>query len=85
MTIYNPDTVRYMSQELGLNDRQISEKLNCQRATITKLRKRYDIPTCNINNRKDKTYICATCNKKVFIKRKERRKAVCDECAKKIK
>lgn len=80
--IYSVEKVRELSQELGLNDRQIAEKFGCERATITRLRKRHNIPTCNISNRMDKTYVCAICNKTVTIRRKERRKALCSDCEK---
>jgi 3-phenylpropionate/cinnamic acid dioxygenase small subunit len=78
--IYSAEQVRMMSQDMGLNDRQIAEKLKCERATITKLRKRHKIPTCIISNRRDKTYVCVGCNTTVYIKRKERRRAFCLDC-----
>lgn len=81
--VYNASQVRELSQEFGLNDRQIAEVLGCERVTITKLRKRHNIPVCNIMNRKDKTYICVMCGRTVAIRRRDRRKALCPECSEK--
>lgn len=78
--IYNVEKVRKLSQEEGLNDRQIAEKLMCERATITRLRKRHNIPTCNLSNRLDKTYVCANCKKTITIRRKDKCKVLCKEC-----
>lgn len=80
--IYSSEEVWDLSQNFGLNDRQISEKFGCERATITKLRIRHNIPRCNLMNRFDKTYSCALCGKTVTIRRKDRRKAFCKECEK---
>lgn len=81
--VYNASQVRELSQEFGLNDRQISEILGCERATITKLRKRHSIPVCNLKNRMDKTYVCAKCGETITIRRRERRMAFCSKCANK--
>lgn len=78
--IYDVDKVRHLSQDKGLNDRQIAEVLGCYRSTITRLRKRHNIPRCDIGNRHDKSYICAECGDLVFIRRKDRRKALCSTC-----
>lgn len=81
--VYNASQVRELSQEFGLNDRQISEILSCERVTITKLRKRHGIPVCNLRNRMDKTYVCAMCGETISIRRKDRRKACCEKCTNK--
>ena len=81
--MYDIDKIKMLSQSEGLNDRQIGEQLGCSRVTITRIRIRNDIPTCDIGNRKDKSYICLECEQEIFIKRKERRQALCQECVKK--
>lgn len=78
--MYDVETVRIMSQEEGLNDRQIADKLGCSRVTITRIRTRNEIPRCEIYNRKDKKFICLGCNTTVYIKRKDRRQAFCEKC-----
>lgn len=83
--MYDYKKIETLALEEGLNDRMIAEKLGCDRVTVTRIRKRYNIPKCNINNRKDKSYVCAKCNKKVFIKRCEPRKLLCEECLQYIK
>jgi DNA-directed RNA polymerase subunit RPC12/RpoP len=81
--MYDIDKIKMLSQAEGLNDRQIGEILGCSRVTITRIRNRNDIPTCEISNRKDKTYVCLDCGQEIFIKRKERRQAICPDCMKK--
>lgn len=78
--MYDIETVRVMSQEEGLNDRQIADKLGCSRVTITRIRTRNNIPRCEIYNRKDKHFVCLGCGDKVYIKRKDRRQAFCEKC-----
>lgn len=72
--------VRRLSQDEGYNDREISEILGCERATITRLRQRNGIPKCNRLNRRDKSYTCVKCGTVVYIRRKERRSAFCKDC-----
>ena len=83
ITLYDIDKIRMLSQSEGLNDRQIGEQLGCSRVTITRIRLRNDIPTCDIGNRKDKSYVCLDCGREIFIKRKERRQGICPDCIKK--
>lgn len=78
--MYNIEEVRRLSQEEGLNDRQIAERLGCSRVTVTRIRKRHDIPTCEKCNRRDKVYTCLSCGEKIYIMRKERRRAFCEKC-----
>lgn len=73
--------VERLSQEEGLNDREISIKLGCSRATVNRIRVGYEIPTANLSNRRDKKYICSKCGKEVFIRRRDRRKLYCTECS----
>lgn len=78
--MYNVEEVRRLSQEEGLNDRQIAEKLGCSRVTISRIRYRNNIPLCDKCNRQDKEFVCVNCGNKVYIRRKERRKAFCKKC-----
>ena len=78
--MYNVEHIRRLSQEEGLNDRQVGEIIGCSRTTITRIRLRNKIPTCQSRNRKDKTYVCVNCNRVVTIRRRERRQAYCPEC-----
>ena len=82
ITLYDIEKIRMLSQSEGLNDRQIGDITGCSRVTITRIRLRNKIPTCDISNRRDKSYICLGCMKEIFIKRKERRQAICPECIK---
>lgn len=72
-----------LSQEEGLNDREIADLLGCSRATVNRVRVSTEIPKANLENKKDKTYVCAKCGETVSIRRKERRKLHCDKCAEK--
>lgn len=78
--MYNYREIEYLALQEGMNDRMIADKLHCDRTTVTRIRRRYNIPKCNVNNRRDKSYICVGCNKKVFIKRCEPKRLLCDEC-----
>ena len=55
--------VERLSQEEGLNDREIAIKLGCSRATVNRIRVGYEIPTANLSNIRDKKYICSKCGK----------------------
>ena len=78
--MYNVEEIRYLSLENGMNDRMIADLLGCARTTITRIRKRAEIPICDKNNREDKTYVCVKCNKVVHIKRCETKRLFCPEC-----
>lgn len=73
--------VERLSQEEGLNDREIADKIGCSRATVNRIRVKYEIPTANLSNRRDKTYICSKCGTEVVIRRRDRRKLYCKECS----
>lgn len=83
--MYNVDEIRYLSQERGMNDRMIADILNCNRSTVTRVRKKHNIPICNVNNREDKTYICSKCGKTVYIKRCEQKRLFCNECLQSVR
>ncbi len=69
-----------LSQNHGLTEEEIAKELNCARRTISRVRKEYDIPKRNLNNRKDKSFICFYCKKKIYIKRCESVRLMCSEC-----
>jgi transcriptional regulator with XRE-family HTH domain len=77
---YLVQEIRRLSQEEGLNDQEIAAILGCSRATVNRTRQANNIPTANLENRKDKEYTCTFCNKVVVIARKERKKRYCDDC-----
>ena len=82
---YDWKEVMRLSQDEGYNDREISEILRCERATITRLRQRNGIPKCNRLNRKDKTYTCVKCGETIYIRRKDRRRLLCEDCSEEYK
>jgi hypothetical protein len=69
-----------LSQDEGFNDREIADMLGCSRATVNRVRVSTEIPKANLNNKKDKTYVCSSCGVTVSIRRNERRKLYCDTC-----
>lgn len=83
--MYDIDEIRRLSQDEGLNDREIGEALGgIPRVTITRIRSRNDIPRCCKDNRRDKTYVCLNCKKTIYIRRKDRRQGFCPDCQKLI-
>ena len=82
--MYDINEIKILSQEEGMNDRQIAEKLGCSRVTVTRIRTRNNIPTCDKRNRKDKTYKCVNCGETIYIRRKDRRQAFCKKCTEKL-
>ena len=81
---YVVETIRSLSQEEGLWDSEIAERLGCCRATVNRARIDHGIPKAITENRKDKSYVCSGCGETVLIRRRESRKAYCDDCQKKI-
>lgn len=74
------ENIKHYSQEEGLKDHEIAELLGCSRATVNRHRQEHAIPTANLHNRKDKLCTCESCGKTYYIRRKERRKKVCENC-----
>lgn len=70
-----------LSQDEGLHDNEIAEKIGCSRATIARYKKKHKIPKVNLMNRKDKKFFCCRCGKEVIIRRFEKMRLYCDECA----
>ncbi|AIY85331.1 hypothetical protein U729_3267 (plasmid) [Clostridium baratii str. Sullivan] len=77
------DEIRRLSQEEGLNDLEIAKILGCSQSTVSRARSSNNIPRYNVRNRKDKSYVCLSCNKEIFIARKEKVKLYCPECKEK--
>lgn len=69
-----------LSQNEGLNDREIAVILGCSRATVNRVRVKTSIPKANLFNKKDKTYVCSKCGETIVIRRKERRRLYCTSC-----
>lgn len=77
--------IKRLSQEEGLNDKEIANILGCSRITVYRARESNNIPKANLKNKKDKTYTCALCGKTVYIRRHEKRQLYCKECFQKNK
>lgn len=69
-----------LSQEEGLTDSQIAERLGYARGSIQRIRRAHNIPKYNKDNKRDKTCKCMKCDKEFFIKRSETDKIFCPEC-----
>lgn len=76
------DEIRRLSQGEGLADVEIAERLGLSRVTICRVRRAFDIPRANRDNRRDKSYACSNdgCEKIVTIARHERKQRYCPEC-----
>jgi len=73
------EEIRRLSQDEGLIDKEISTILGIHRVTVTRIRKKHEIPVARLKNRKDKIIHCTKCGQTFIIRRKERRRA-CDSC-----
>lgn len=74
------DEIKRLSQEEGLKDNEIAELIGYHKVSVARIRKEYNIPKCNMSNRKDKEVICPLCHKKYFIRRNEKYGIGCHEC-----
>jgi hypothetical protein len=72
--------IKRLSQDEGLRDDEIADIIGCSRATVNRERCKHNIPTANLDNRKDKKYVCRGCGKEHLIRRKERKPGLCTEC-----
>jgi hypothetical protein len=72
--------IRRLSQEQGLNDGEISQQLGVSRATVNRARSAFEIPRANLENRRDKDYVCNRCEAVTLVPRKERRAKYCPTC-----
>ena len=78
------EEIRRLSQDEGFKDWEIANVLGIHRVTVTRIRTRNNIPTCDKRNRKDKTYKCVNCGETIYIRRKDRRQAFCKKCTEKL-
>lgn len=74
------DKIRFLSQEEGLKDSEIAEKIGYNRVSVQRIRKQYNIPTWNPANRKDKAIMCPQCGKAYYIRRNQPPMICCPEC-----
>lgn len=74
------EQITKLSQEEGLNDSEIGEQLGYARGSIQRIRRTYNIPVANRENRKDKDCKCMKCNSIFYIRRCESNKIFCPEC-----
>jgi hypothetical protein len=74
------EEIRKLSQEEGLKDSEIADIIKYNRVSIQKIRKDNNIPSYNINVRKDRKEICPNCNKIYYIRRNEKPGICCPEC-----
>lgn len=74
--------IRRLSQEEGLRDAEIADIIQYNRVSVQKIRKAFDIPTYNKDNRKDKPTVCTICNRTYYIRRKEQPGICCPDCVK---
>lgn len=72
--------IERLSQEEGLIDSEIAEKIGCSRATVNRIRAKENIPTANLMKKKDKAFICRNCGKKDFVRRYQAKPVLCVNC-----
>lgn len=75
------DQVRKMSQEEGMTDQEIGNKLGYSRVQIARIRKENNIPKSNFSYRKDDPVKCMRCGG-IFLKRRNEVKMFCPDCEK---
>lgn len=73
--------IRRLSQEEGLRDGEIADIIKYNRVSVQRIRKENNIPSYNIDNRKDKKVTCPQCKREYFIRRCERVGVCCPDCA----
>ena len=78
------ETIRNLSQNEGLNDFEIAEKLGYARGSIQRIRKNNKIPTAKRENRKDKECRCVKCTADFLIRRNDPPRILCDDCTSKV-
>lgn len=74
------EKVYYLSQYEGLTDNEIAKKLDCSKSTVTRTKKKFNIPIRNLSNRKDKTFVCVYCRDICYVRRNEEVRLMCDSC-----
>lgn len=71
-----------LSQNEGLSDSEIAEKIGYARGSVQRIRQENNIPIANRKVRKDKECYCIKCDKDFFIRRNDPddRMYLCPEC-----
>lgn len=80
MTEENINRIRYYSQELGLFDEEIAERMDVHRVTVNRVRIKHNIPRPNLENRRDKKQVCKRCGHVDMLPRHRRIKNLCKSC-----
>lgn len=74
--------IRFLSQERGLFDNEIASVMDVHRVTVNRIRKQHNIPSPNLDNRRDKEQVCKRCGEVEYIPRRVRIKQYCGTCKK---
>lgn len=74
------EEIRRLSQEEGMNDREISALFGVHRTTVARIRSANGIPKCNVLMKKDKVSYCNRCHERFIIRRGQKRH-LCFNCA----
>ena len=77
------EEVRRLSQDEGLKDHEVATLLGVSRLTVLRTRKKHNIPSANLKNRKDKVSYCNRC-KKAFIIRRGEKSRRCPQCTEEL-
>lgn len=75
--------IKTLSQDEGMTDKEIAKIIGVNRVTISRIRKKYNIPKAILDNRKDKLVHCTKCRKPFIIRRREKNSRgiyYCDCC-----
>lgn len=68
----------------GYNDRQIAEIMGCNRVSVTRVRGTIGLSRVTKYDKRDKVYVCVSCNKEITIKRSEPAQIMCSDCRENI-
>ena len=83
MSVTSPvivNEIRRLSQEEGLKDSEIADIIKYNRVSIQRIRNENNIPTYNMDVRKDKKVICPQCCGEYLIRRNEKPGICCPKC-----
>ena len=78
------ETIKMLSQDEGLNDFEIAEKLGYARGSIQRIRRDNGIPIAKRDNRKDKECRCVKCTVDFLTRRNDSPRLLCDDCTDKV-
>ena len=73
--------IRRLSQEEGLKDIEIADIIKYNRVSVQRIRRENNIPTYNIEKRKDRDVVCPQCGNHYLIRRCEKPGICCPKCA----